>query len=753
MRKEITCAFLLMGFTSLIVQTLLIREFLISFYGNELSIGLILANWIILEALGSGISSRAAEKAKQPYLIYALLQTGIALYLALSVFLIRNIGNILGLTRGEGVGILPILFSSFFILAPLSFFDGAQFPFGCRILSGASNQQLESAGRVYILEAAGFILAGPVFTYILITNFNSFSIAFLLGLLNLLSAILLLKDKLRNNLSKSFFAILNTLLVLMLLALFAAAGYLHKLSINKQWRGQEVLSYDNSIYANLTVTKSKGQYTFYNNGIPIITAPLPDIAYTEEMAHFSMLSSPNPKSVLLISGGAGGLIKELLKYNNMEKLTYVELDPLLIELIKKFPTQLTKEELSDPRLDIRHIDARRFIRLTKARYDVVILNLPMPSTLQLNRFYTQEFFREVKAALTEKGIFSLCLPGSLSYINAQTRNLNAAILNTLKDAFYVDVIPGDFNLYLAAKSNFEVSQEIFLTRIAERNIQTRLLNKTHLEYRLNPSWRKWFYGSLGDYTHLKKNSDFLPAGVFYSVSYWNNIFSANLQWLFGALDKLNFKILLACLFIFGLALFLLKTSVPKFKKMPVGFAIMTTGFTGLSFELIFIYAYQSLYGFVFGHLALLVTAFMSGLTLGGYFMTRGLLKIKNDLTAFSKIETALTCFCLLAGPLLISLKHLPVFKLSYALFLLSAVAGCLVGLEFPLANKIYGQDKMRSKTAGILYALDLAGAYLAALAVSIALVPVIGIIKTCLFLAGLKIISLILVASNSRPQV
>ncbi|MBU4346896.1 MAG: hypothetical protein KKH29_06220, partial [Candidatus Omnitrophica bacterium] len=64
MNKKILFALILMGFTSLVVQTLLIREFLISFYGNELTIGLILANWIILEALGSSLSNRRSLSSK-----------------------------------------------------------------------------------------------------------------------------------------------------------------------------------------------------------------------------------------------------------------------------------------------------------------------------------------------------------------------------------------------------------------------------------------------------------------------------------------------------------------------------------------------------------------------------------------------------------------------------------------------------------------------------------------------------------------
>ncbi|MBU4473370.1 MAG: fused MFS/spermidine synthase [Candidatus Omnitrophica bacterium] len=743
MNKKILFALILMGFTSLVVQTLLIREFLISFYGNELTIGLILANWIILEALGSSLSNRRSLSSKNPYLVYALLQTGIALYLPLSIFFIRTIKNIWGLTLGEGIAILPIFLSSFLILAPLSFFDGAQFPFGCRMLSDTRVKPLESAGKVYILEAMGFILAGPLFTYLLIAKLNAFSIAFCLGALNLFCAILLLKDKLNNLLTKSLFIIINILFILAAITFFGPAAKLQKMSINKQWRNQEVLSYENSVYANLVVTKTNSQYTFYSDGIPIVTTPVPNITYIEELVHFTMLSHPNPKNILLLSGGAGGVIKEVLKYP-VDKITYAELDPLLIKLLKDFPTALTQEELEDRRLDIQYIDCRRFLRLTKSRYDIIILNLPMPSTLQLNRFYTQEFFGNIKSVLTPNGIFSFSLPGSLSYINQPLRDLNGSILNTLEDIFYINIIPGDSNLYLASKSAFKISPEIFLRRLQGNNIQSRLLTRPHLEYRLNPNWLEWFNDSLSGYKQTRKNLDLLPTATFYSISYWNTIFSSGLQGFFGTLAKLNFKILLFVLLLFGLGLFILMGIFPKLKRASIGFAVGTTGFVGLSFDLILIYAYQSLYGFVFHHLALLITAFMAGLTLGGWLMTKKLTKIKNDLSYFLKIELMIVGFCLMVGPILLCLNRFSSVEFSFVFFFLSCVSGYLVGSEFPLANKIY-QNKIGAKAAGILYALDLAGAWLAALIISIALIPVIGIIKTCLLLAVLKIISSILV--------
>lgn len=744
---KVRFALLLMGFTSLVVQTLLIREFLISFYGNELTIGLVLANWIILEAFGSGLINPLSLKSKRPELVYCLLQTGIAVYLPVAIYLIRNVKNILGLTAGEGIGILPIFFSSLCILAPLSIFDGAQFPFGCRMLSDIEKKPVQSAGSVYILEAMGFILAGPIFTYLLITRLNSFAIAFLLGAMNLFSASLLLRKRLSNSSSRTFFVLIGGLFFLSGSFFFGQAVKLHRYSLDKQWPKQKVLSYQNSIYGNLAVTESKGQYTFYSDGIPIIAAPLPDIASVEEFVHFSMLAHPKARNVLLLSGGAGGIIKEILKHP-VEKLTYTELDPLLIKLVKDFPTPLTQEELSDKRLEIKYIDARRFLHIAKSTYDLVIFHLPAPSTLQLNRFYTQEFFQKVKSILAEDGLFCFSLPGSLSYLNPQLRKLNGSILATLEDVFVdkggVNIIPGDFNLYLASKTPFNLNPQVFINRLGERNIQTQLLSKFHLAYRLDPYWLDWFKDSLGDYRHMRRNSDLLPSGAFYSIAYWNSAFSSRLQGLFNSLDKLNFSIVLFCLCLGTLGALLLKKFVCRLKKFSIGFAIAATGFMGMSFDLIFIYAYQSFYGFVFSHLALLVTAFMAGLTLGGWMMTKGLSRIKNDFGLFLKVELILAGFPLAVWLLLQYLKYFnPGPEFSYLFFVLAALSGSLVGLEFPLANKIYGKDKTHTHTqsAGLLYCLDLLGAWLAALIVSSAFVPVIGIIKTCLILAFLKAIS------------
>jgi len=609
---------------------------------------------------------------------------------------------------------------------------------------------LESAGNVYILESIGFIIAGPVITYILITRLNSFSIVLLVGFVNAISALFLLNsERESDNLTKFFSTIAAAMSVVLLLSLFGPAAKLQASSLKEQWKNQRLLRYQNSIYGNLAATKNLNQYTFYSNGIPIIVTPLPDIASIEDLAHFAMLSQHNPKNVLIIGGGAGGLLYEVLKYP-AEKITYIELDPSLIKLVRDFPTDLTKKELGDKRLDIRYIDGRRFLKLTKSRYDVVIVNLPMPSTLELNRFYTMEFFKDVRLALAENGIFAFTLPGSLSYLSPELRNLNGSILAALKTVFSSAVIPGYANIYLASRTGIEISPELLSNRLAERGVATRVFNTAYLKERLNPDWLKWFNNSISDDKRIRKNLDLKPIGTYYSICYWNSLFSPRLNVILHLWERIDFILLLFIIAISAALIWMVNLFLGRPKRYAVGFAILTTGFTGMGLNLILIYAYQSFYGFVFHDIAMLVSVFMIGLAAGGLIMTRLLAKIKDDMGSFLGIEFYAICLSAIAGGSLYILNQYSVFRPAIFFYILSVAAGFLVGSEFPLANKIYLEGKDGRESGGTLYAIDLLGSWGAAILLSAALVPLVGIVQTCGLLAILKALSFGLVGSSSK---
>ncbi len=183
--------------------------------------------------------------------------------------------------------------------------------------------------------------------------------------------------------------------------------------------------------------------------------------------------------------------------------------------------------------------------------------------------------------------------------------------------------------------------------------------------------------------------------------------------------------------------------------LPAALAIMTSGFAGLTFSIIVLFAFQTLHGYLYQKIGILVAAFMLGLALGGFLMTRIMNGLRNDALALAKVELAIITYSLMLPPLLVLLfahiAQIPAFiPEELPLLLLNCVAGFLIGLQFPLANKMYlGGNAGVGKISGTLYAADLCGAIFGALLAGVFLIPILGITGTCLVIVLFKIASLV----------
>jgi len=774
-------ALLLMGFSGIIAQVLLLRELLIVFSGNELTIGIILANWLIIEAAGSFLLGRCIEGIKRKVEAFVLVQMLFSLSLPSMVYLTRSLRVLLGVAPGEGLGFLHILYSSFFILLPVTLPHGALFTFGCRIHSqysmvaqaslpvtkhpASSVQKAGSVGRVYLYETLGTIIGGVCFVYFMVPRLHSFQIAFIVASLNLISCVSLLNPFCRSDpAGRSRKVALAGISMIFLLSvgylLFSRnADEIHRFSIDRQWEGQNVVHYQNSIYGNITVIDEEGQYTFFSDGIPVITTPDPDTTFVEEFAHIPMLSHPNPREILVLSGGAGGVISEILKHPTVERVDYAELDPLLLELVRKFRTPLTQLELSDSaNVKVRNMDGRLLVRSTTHQYDLILIGLSTPSDLQVNRMFTKEFFLAAKKRLKDGGLLVLTLPGSLVYLSEELRNLNACILNTLRVVYpYIRIIPGNFNLFLASASPqiSLIKASLLSQRLEERVLRLNLLTPRHIEYKLHERWADWF-SQLTEGYRGERNYDFRPAAVFHSLTHWNALFSPSFHKYFMWFEKVGanlvFALFAVIISISAAAIasgFLLwrrrEPCVRLFSEVSVPFAVMSTGFAGMLFDLLLIFAFQTLYGYVFHQVGILITAFMFGTAVGSLLVTSLLKRIRRDIRLLIKIELAIIVFaCSLPMILLLSGRHLEHPASGPIIFsILSFISGFLIGSEFPLATKILlkGREPKVGTVAGLLYGADLFGGWLGGLMGGIILLPVLGMVKTCMIAVMIKLSS------------
>jgi len=448
------------------------------------------------------------------------------------------------------------------------------------------------------------------------------------------------------------------------------------------------------------------------------------------------------------------MIHEVLKHP-VKRVDYVELDPLLLKLIERYGSGPTRQELSDSRVHIHYTDGRFFLKRSSGNYDVVFVGLGSPQELQTNRLFSREFFSTAKEKMKRDGILVLSLPGSLTYLGEELQKLNRCIRDTLHSVFaYVRIIPGDVNLYFASASEslMRVRAEELVQRFDERSIETNLFTGAYIEHRLEEQWLRGYEQAMGR-TEPGINSDFHPVAVFHSLSHWNALFSPYLVRIFKSIEGVRISLItasIAAVTVLLAALFLLR---PERFRAPVPYAIGTTGFCGMVFDLAIIFTFQTLFGYLYYQIGLLVTVFMVGVAASSFAITRRLDRITNHAAVFLLTELCLVCFSVLLPFVFLipsrSLEKQSVYVLLYALFLLmSFVSGVLIGAQFPLATKMHlgdvstpGSNRNRggvAHTAGLLYGADLFGGYFGGLIGAVALLPILGLKSSCFILALIK---------------
>lgn len=756
--KLLGIAVVVMGFSGLVAQTLLLRELWIVFSGNELCIGIILANWLILEALGSFVAGGAIERSEDALGVFVGLTALFSLSLFLTVFLARILRSLLGASIGEGIGLVPVLYASFLVLLPVSTLHGALFALSCRLYSLIGGQEASPAGRVYVYETVGTIVGGVVCTYLFIPYLHTFQAVAYLVLANAVACLALLASRWQVGPSQRAVAMIwGALTLLAGYGAFAGlADELHQASIRAQWRGHRIVHYQNSLYGNICVLENEGQYLYFLDGLPTLITPVPDIPFVQEFVHLPLLAHPWPTRILILSGGVGGVINEALKHPSVEAIDYAELDPLLLELVGRFPTPLTEAELNDERVRVHDVDGRLWLRATPARYDLIFVGIMEPTSLQTNRFFTREFFSLAQRRLREGGILVLGAPGSLTYSNGALRELNACIFHTLKSVFpHVRVIPGDGrNLFLASDGReVLIDAEQVGHRLKERGITAGERLPWHLESKLHPGWQGWFSRFL-EGSRVQINQDFKPLGLFYSVAHWNALFAPSLGRLFKHLERVNVGVISLPLVLFVLLFLLRRVRRAGFLPAAIPLAIATSGLAGMLLQLVVIVAFQAIYGYVFSWIGLLTASFMAGAACGALLSTAALARVRDGLKLLLGIERAIIGlsiglpFVLHALSVWVDRGGLSPF-VGVLLLAVSFSGGSLTGAQFPLANRLYPRRSV-SGVAGLLYASDLLGGWLGGMVGAVVFLPVLGLVATCVVVGLFKLTSFVVLIT--QPQ-
>jgi spermidine synthase len=337
------------------------------------------------------------------------------------------------------------------------------------------------------------------------------------------------------------------------------------------------------------------------------------------------------------------------------------------------------------------------------------------------------------------------------------RDLNLMLQNGLQAVFpHVRPIPGEMTLWLSSPSLplASTSTRDLIATWQERALPTSFISEPYLRVRLDPLRLSWFENVLQTEQAVIANRDLRPAGLLYGLAYWSEILAPATYRLLTAIRSITLWQWCLLPVLLSLALWLLGRTRFGQGGVAIPAVVATTGFAGMVCDLTVVFVLQILYGHVYQHIGLIVAVFMGGLAIGGWASTRPSLAGLPKRGALIGSEIALIGFWVVLPWLIKALAPASAALLVMPLLLLlNAVGGWLVGLQFPLSSQLHlAAGGEVSYTAGLLYAADLLGAFLGAVAVGIALLPILGVSGTCLFVVVLKVCSLALLLTARGSQ-
>ena len=680
----ISASLFMIGFTSTSVQILLMREMMNFTGGYELISGVFLGSWLIASSWGASLANRSSlGDIRKISLIFGVCPF-------ISLFLMGLLSKLF-LSPGEVPSILEAMFFTLIILTPFCLISGFAF---VKLLNLGRSATGFKPGKSFSIETTGGIVSGILLSLLTSGLFNTYELLLIILLLFLAYAVLtfIIQKKKWKIAAKLFFIFAVSAVVIS-----EPDRYVRQLMLP----AIKVRETKDTPYGNLTTGEYYGEQSLYYN--QRLLSYSHDAVEREEDIHYVLLQRARHDNVLLVSGSPGSHIPEILKYV-ISKIVYVERDPELAESAESGMAGRCEK------LIIENMDAFSYVKDSEISFDAVIMLLPPPSTLSLNRFYTTEFFRNASLRMSHGGVF-LCSPGpNDNYFNQESVNLYSSIFNSLKSVFK-NVIPvaGNKLYFLASDDPLSVS---FCLLAAERKISNEYVSDAYLDDENTEKKSREITGIMD--SKIRSNRASFPVATFHFQSY---NFSKNLK------DKVPAVILIALVFVFPVF-------AVKRRNMPMYFSASALA----GFEIISLLAIQLTAGNMYQLTGLVFAATMAGLAAGAG--TGKMSAIKADLRIQALV--LVVYFILLAiffdKILMVRGVFIPVLIILPAVVLPSWLTGRIF-------RELTSQNSDPSGAAAT-YSADLAGSALGFILLSGLAIPLFGIRNSIICLAVLIIAGL-----------
>ena len=730
------------GLFSIAAQTLLFREFVTTFEGNDIAVGVFFGSWFLWVAVGATIvyAGRLAERL-QPYVELMLLGY-IGAYI-LQYVLIMQGRQIAGLQSYTLFPTFLMTSLSLLVNAPVSCMTGMLFPLICRWTEKGGQLPVS---RVYLLEAAGSFCGGLGVTFLLYSGTASETVFFLICLVVSLAV---LSVKL---MQRAFSSAVAAGLLVLAIAICLVAGVDKAMSggINRlKWaRLLPAESYSGSFHtsqAEYLYGNYQGQWLVVRQGS--VCESLPDAESTGRVAAISLCQAPHARRVLVVGSGLG-LCRQFLKLDQVELVAWAHYDAEYVQKVEGFAPAEFK--IADDRFDRSTTDVRSLLAGKKDFYDIVIVNQPGATSSVMNRYYTVGFYEQVRRSLTAGGVLAVGIAGGENVIGTELVNVGASAGRTLEKVFSNLVItPGEETWFMASDSDDLTGQPgILRDRFAGIEGASEIfppqgLFSVYLPDRAEKAIKAYAATDLPE--SMLINRDDRPLASFYSL-----LLSARQS---GAPATRFLKYLAAAgiwPFIVPLAVFLVCRLVYVRRSQRNGrastfnstFLVYSAGCAGMAAAIIMMFLYQGRFGSLYLHVGVFSSLFMLGIFAGSGLTRSVLLRSRVRADVFLLLVVITHALILGFG------CTWPVQNWTHTAFALVLILlGICTGSYFPIAAAKLSDSGVQTRQAGSrLEMADHIGAATGAFFTGLVVVPLVGTAAALFILILLMLVNVVLSA-------
>jgi len=740
--------FFVFGLASLTGQIVLLREILVIFHGTEISIGIFLGTWLAGIGVGASTGAFFARRANREdfrtFFFYALAALGFSLIV--QVIIIRLIPAIFGVSPAELTPLSGILVAVPVGTFGTAFLTGFLFPIGSKCVRGPDDRFI---ARMYAVEALGSLIGGLTLTFVFLRFLSPTHIAALMALF-IASAVVLCgwRFKLRGPL------ISGLALALLGVALLSPIGrYASDWSVKSRWGalhpGLKLMISQPTRYQQVEVGLLAKQFSLFGNG-KIVTS-FPDPYTSDRMAALIMAQDPQAKRILLIGGGIGSFLGSLLQYP-VERVDVVEPDPAVLDIASRYFAPSEAKALEDPRVRMIFSDGRFYVnRLSANEYDVVVCTMPDPVSSFWNRYYTLEFFQSISRAVGPRGILVTGVTSAENFWGAEVASYAGSIYHTLRQVFpVVQGTPGDSTLFFASSAADVISLDPEILRDRYLSLGAVPFNPDAFATILPVARTKFVLDQL-ERSPSVINTDLTPISSSLAMILWGRFSGSDWMGVLNTVRRGGMTVYLIPIIFFLVARIGFRCrwgqragAEARFRAL---LAVAGVGAGAMGVQIVLIYSYQSLFGYVFERIGLLAGLFMAGLAAGSYVTGRVLPRIEAKEKVLALVLLIFGLFCLLLTPGLQLLAGYKPWLIELSICALVLVSGMLTGVPFPLAASRHLElTGNAGVTSGWTDAADHYGAALGAVLTGAILFPLLGAGRACVVLAAILVTPVVLIA-------